>query len=49
MSTREQLLANIRTQYKQVPSIALVMTVDEYFVGDTDESSIALSQVVIEL
>jgi hypothetical protein len=45
MNTREQLLAKIQAQVDQDPDTPPVVTLDEYFVGNTDEECIAPNQV----
>ena len=45
MSMREALLAQIQMQYDQDSKPPPVVTLDDYFMGNTDEGSIAPNQV----
>jgi hypothetical protein len=45
MSSREQLLAKIRSQADQDSDTPPVVTLDEYFMGNADEECIAPNQV----
>ena len=45
MSTRDTLLAKIQAQYDEDSESPPVVTLDEYFIGNTDEDSIAPNQV----
>jgi hypothetical protein len=45
MDMRDALLAKIQTQYDADPAPPPVVTLDDYFTGNTDEDSIAPNQV----
>src|SRR5260221_4377438 len=45
MSVRDQLLAKIEAQHEKNLKIPPVVTLDEYFIGNTEEQSIAPNQV----
>ena len=45
MSTRDTVLAKIQAQYAEDSECPPVVTLDEYFIGNTDEESIAPNQV----
>jgi hypothetical protein len=44
MNGRDALLAKIRAQYDADPAPPPVVALDDYFIGNTDESSIAPNQ-----